>query len=62
MYKTTLHAYFTPEYTLTAMLAGTYSLAVVPALQGALEASPKALRSILVTDVGSVMLERPVHW
>ena len=32
---TTLHEYCTAEYVLTAMLAGTYSLAVVPVLQGA---------------------------
>ena len=42
MYVTTLHEYFTPEYTLTAILAGTNSVAVVPVLQGALEAVPKA--------------------
>ena len=29
VYVTTLHEFFTPEYTLTAMLAGTYSVLVV---------------------------------
>ena len=36
MYVTTLHEYFAAEYTLTFMLAGTYSVAVVPELQGAI--------------------------
>ena len=51
-----MHAYCTPEYTLTAMLAGTYSVAVVPVLQGAKLLSPKAIEPIVTTPVGMVML------
>ena len=55
---TTLHENCTAEYTLTAMLAGTYSVAVVPELQGATEVSPKAAIPRAVTLAGRVMLER----
>jgi hypothetical protein len=54
----TLHENCTPEYTLTAMLAGTNSLAVVPVLHGATEVSPKALLPMAVRLVGSMMLDR----
>ena len=60
-YVTTPHEYFAPEYTLTAMLAGTNSLAVVPVLQGAVEASPKAILPISDRDVGRVMLVKLVQ-
>ena len=58
---TTLHENFTPEYTLTAMLAGTCSSAVVPLLHGVFEASPKALTPIAVTLVGRLILVRLVQ-
>ena len=57
-YVTTPHEYFTPEYTLTAMPADTYSLAAVPVLQGAVEADPKACVPIALTAEGRVMLVR----
>ena len=57
---TTLHEYCTPEYTLTAMLAGTYSVAVVPVLQGrSKEALPKAFMPIAVTLEGRKIVVRP---
>ena len=62
MYVTTLQKYCTDEYMLTGMLAGTYSVAVVPELHGAAEASPKALLPILFTAAGMKMLVRLVHW
>jgi len=58
MYVTTVHEYCAPEYTLTAMLAGTYSVAVVPVLQGAREPSPKAMKPIDCTPVGIMILVR----
>ena len=58
---TMLHEYFTPEYTPTAMLAGTCSLVVVPVLQGATKAVPKASPPIKVTDGGRLMLDKPVQ-
>ena len=59
---TTLHEYCTAEYMLTAMLAGTYSVAVVPVLQGAIEAVPKALLPIAVTLLGRLMLVRLLQY
>ena len=59
-YVTTLHAYCTAEYTLTAMLAGTYSVAL-PVLQGAKESAPKASPPMFERDVGSVILVRLLH-
>ena len=53
-----MHEYCTAEYTLTAMLAGTYSVAVVPVLQGATEADPKALPPIAERLVGMLILVR----
>ena len=44
------------------MLAGTYSVAVVPVLQGGLSVSPKALTPMFEREVGSVMLVRLSHW
>ena len=41
MYVTTVHDHFTLEYTLAAMLAGTYSVRVAE-LHGATEFFPKA--------------------
>ena len=58
---TTLQAYCAPEYTLTAMLAGTYSAVAVPVLQGAIEADPKAPLPIEVRLMGRLMLSRPVQ-
>ena len=57
-----LHENCTDEYTLTATLAGTYSLAVVPVLQGAIEENPNALLPMFKRDVGSVMLERLMQY
>ena len=57
----TLHAYFAAEYTLTAMLTGTFNLAVVPELQGARRPDPKARVPIFKRDVGSVMLDNLVQ-
>ena len=50
-----MHAYCTPEYTLTAMLAGTYSVAAL-LLQRPTLLSPKAIEPIVTTLVGMVML------
>jgi hypothetical protein len=58
---TKLHENCTSEYTLTAILAGTYRLAVVPVLQGASEADPNANSPIAVTLVGMLMLDRLVQ-
>ena len=57
MNVTTLHEYLTPEYTLTAMLAGTNSVAVVPE-HGAAEPLPKAILPIAVRLLGRIMLVR----
>ena len=57
----TLHEYCTDEYTLTAMLAGTYSVAVVPGLQGGEEVSPKALLPIALRLFGRMMLDKLPH-
>ena len=57
VYVTTLHAYCTAEYTLTAMLAGTYSVAVVPVAQGAIVAVPKAFMPMLVRLLGRMMVD-----
>ena len=56
-----MHLNFTPEYTLVAMLAGTFSLVEVPELQGLIEAVPKASAPIKVTLVGRVTLVRLSH-
>jgi hypothetical protein len=55
-YLTTLREYCTPEYTLTAMLAGTYSV-LEAVLQGAITVSPKAPAPIRVTLSGMTMLD-----
>jgi D-aminopeptidase len=59
--RTTLHENCTSEYTLSAMLAGTYSVAVVPVLHGATEADPKAPLPIEVRLTGRVMFVRLVQ-
>ena len=56
-YVTTLHECCAMEYTLTAILAGTYSV-LAAVLQGARVASPNALVSINVTLVGMTILNR----
>ena len=40
------------------MLAGTYSVAVVPVLQGAASEEPKAFSPIAEMDVGRVILDK----
>jgi D-aminopeptidase len=57
VYVSTLHWDCAPEYTLNAMLAGTYIVAVVPMLQGAANSHPKAQKPIEVTLVGMVMVD-----
>ena len=52
MYVTTLQLPCTSEYTLTAMDTGTYSVAVVPVLQGAIPVLPNAETPIVETDGG----------
>ena len=61
MYVTTLHEYFTAEYTLAFMFAGTYSVVVVPELQGAELVSPNAWLPIAMTLGGMMMLDKLVH-
>ena len=58
---TTLHENCTAEYTLNATLAGTYSVAVVPKLQGALLEEPKACTPKAVRLVGRLMLDNIVQ-
>ena len=68
---TTRHENCTAAYTLTAMVAGTYSVALVPVLQWVIKdstvkaalpiLSPNALWPILVRDVGSMILIRPLQ-
>ena len=55
MYRSTLHSNCTAEYTLAAMLAGTYSV-LAAVLQGAISAVPKAFMPMLVRLLGRMML------
>ena len=61
VYITTLQLYCTAEYTLTAMLAGTYSVALVPELQGAIVVFPNASPPIAIRLVGMLTLVRLVQ-
>ena len=58
---TTLQLNCLAEYTLAAMDSGTYSLAVVPVLQGGRACDPNAKLSIDVRLVGNVKPERLEH-
>lgn len=49
------------EYTLASMLNGTYSFVMVPVLQGAIEAVPKAFSATAMTPAGMTMLDKLVH-
>jgi hypothetical protein len=57
---TTLHENCTFSYTLRGMLAGTYSV-LVPVLQGAAEADPKAPPPMAATLIGMMILFRLVQ-
>ena len=58
-----MHENCTPEYTLVAMLAGTFSLVVVPGLQGLISSiPPKASAPIKETLAGRVILVRLSHF
>ena len=61
MYLTTLQLNCLSEYTLAAIDSDTYSLAVVPVLQGGLVSSPNAKSPIKVRLNGRVMLDRLVE-
>ena len=61
MYVTTLHEYFTLEYTLSAMLAGTYSVALVPVAQGRVSSFPKASSPMRVRLLGRMMVDNELH-
>ena len=61
MYVTTLQLNCASEYTLAFMDSGTYSVAAVPALQGAKAADPNAEAAIEVTDAGMVTESNPMH-
>ena len=59
---TKMHENCTGEYTLGAMLTGTFSVAAVPVLHGTTEAVPNASLPIVVMLLGSVMLVRTQEW